>query len=122
DGFLGFSFTADPTPQLDQYRQVVASWQAAGRPGRPRFAAGTYFALGPDGPDRAVEWIERYYGYLPEPTRRAFASGITTTTTAGVREAIRRFQDAGADEVYFSPMIPEPRQVDHLAEVVHSLR
>jgi alkanesulfonate monooxygenase SsuD/methylene tetrahydromethanopterin reductase-like flavin-dependent oxidoreductase (luciferase family) len=121
DGFLGFSFTSDPADQVRQYDQVLKSWRDNDRPGRPRFAAGTYFALGPDGPARAVEWIEKYYGYLPDETRQSFIASVSTTTPEGVRDAIRRFEDAGADEVYFSPMIPELDQVDHLAEVMHTL-
>ena len=118
DGFAGFSFTADPGDQRRQYDQVVAAWNAAERPGRPTFIAGTYFALGPHGPERAASWIQEYYGYLPAERRRAFTEAVTTTSEDGVRKAIDDFGEAGADEVYFSPMIPEVDQVDRLAALV----
>ena len=118
DGFVGFSFVADPEAQRRQHRKVVEAWKAAGRPGRPRFVAGTYFALGPDAPQRAVDWIHEYYGYLPAETQKMFVESLTTTTDEGVRRAIDGFREAGADEVYFSPMIPELDQVDRLAALL----
>jgi alkanesulfonate monooxygenase SsuD/methylene tetrahydromethanopterin reductase-like flavin-dependent oxidoreductase (luciferase family) len=118
DGFLGFSFTPDPSDQMRQYGQVLRSWEESGRSGRPRFAAGTYFALGPEAPERASEWIKNYYGYLPDETQRAFIDAVSTTSEDGIRKAIHDFGEAGADEVYFSPMIPELDQVDRLAELI----
>jgi alkanesulfonate monooxygenase SsuD/methylene tetrahydromethanopterin reductase-like flavin-dependent oxidoreductase (luciferase family) len=118
DGLIGFDFSAEPGRQRDAYADVRAAWEEAGRPGRPRFVAGTYFALGNDAPERAEQWIREYYGYLPRPTQDWFVRALGTTSDDGVRRAIDDFAEAGADEVYFSPMIPELDQVDRLASLL----
>lgn len=118
DGFAGFHFSPEPSLQREQYDVVVRAWEEAGREGRPHFAAGTYFALGPDAPARAEAWIREYYGYLPKETQDWMFGALTTTSEDGVRKAIQGYAEAGADEVYFSPMIPELDQVDRLAALL----
>ena len=118
DGLASFHFSPDPALQREPYDAVVAAWDAAGRSGRPHWAAGTYFALGPDAPARAERWLRTYYGYLPAETQDWFVQAVTTTTDDGVRKAIEDYAEAGADEVYFSPMIPEVDQVDRLAALL----
>lgn len=118
DGLISFHFSAEPALQREAYAAVLDAWNAAGRAGRPRFVAGTYFALGPDAPARAEAWIRDYYGYLPKETQDYFIGSVTTTSDDDVGKAIERFAAAGADELYFSPMIPELDQVDRLAALL----
>jgi alkanesulfonate monooxygenase SsuD/methylene tetrahydromethanopterin reductase-like flavin-dependent oxidoreductase (luciferase family) len=118
DGLLSFAFAPDPVFQREPFEAVLTSWKAAQRPGRPRWVAGTYFALGPDAPARAEDWLRRYYGYLPKATQDLFVQSVVTTSEAEIRRCIERFAEAGADEVYFSPMIPEVDQVDRLAALL----
>lgn len=118
DGLASFHFSSEPSLQREAYDVVLDAWNEAGRPGRPRFVAGTYFALGPDAPARAEAWIRTYYGYLPRKTQDGFVRSVTTTTDDEVRRAIERFAQAGADEIYFSPMVPELDQVDRLAALL----
>lgn len=117
DGLASFHFSGDPAFQRAPFDAVRTSWDAAGRAGRPHWAAGTYSALGPDAPARAEQWLRTYYGYLPKATQDWFVESVTTTSDDGVRKAIEGFAEAGADEVYLSPMIPEVDQVDRLAEL-----
>ena len=118
DGLASFHFSPDPVFQREPYEAVLQSWQAAGRPDRPRWVAGTYFALGPDAPARAEQWLRTYYGYLPTETQDWMVSAVATTSDDDVRRCIEAFAEAGADEVYFSPMIPEVDQVDRLAALL----
>lgn len=118
DGLASFHFSSDPILQREAYDIVLDAWDEAGRVGRPRFVAGTYFALGPDAPARAEAWIRQYYGYLPKQTQDWFVRSVDTTSEDDVRRTIRQFADAGADEIYFSPMIAEVDQVDRLAALL----
>ena len=118
DGLASFHFSPDPVFQREPYDAVLQSWQDAGRSGRPRWVAGTYFALGPDAPARAEQWLRTYYGYLPAETQGWFVETVATTSEDAVRQCMEAFGEAGADEVYFSPMIPEVDQVDRLAALL----
>ncbi len=118
DGLISFQFTPDPSVQRKSYDGVADAWNAGGRPGRPYWVAGTYFALGPDAPAKAEQWLRNYYGYLPRQTQDWFVNAVTTTSEDGIRKAIDGFAEAGADEIYFSPMIPDLDQVDRLAELL----
>ncbi len=118
DGLISFHFTPEPSVQRETYDRVVDAWQAAARRGRPYWVAGTYFALGPDAPAKAEQWLRNYYGYLPKETQDWFAQSVTTTSPDAIRKAMDGFAEAGADEIYFSPMIPDLDQVDRLAELL----
>jgi alkanesulfonate monooxygenase SsuD/methylene tetrahydromethanopterin reductase-like flavin-dependent oxidoreductase (luciferase family) len=118
DGLISFHFTPEPSVQREAYDQVVDAWQVAQRPGRPYWAAGTYFALGPDAPAKAEQWLRNYYGYLSQETQDWFVQSVTTTSPGAIRKTIDTFAEAGADEIYFSPMIPDVDQVDRLAELL----
>jgi alkanesulfonate monooxygenase SsuD/methylene tetrahydromethanopterin reductase-like flavin-dependent oxidoreductase (luciferase family) len=118
DGLISFQFTPEPSIQRKSYAKVAQAWTAAGRAGRPYWVAGTYFALGPDAPRKAEQWLRNYYGYLPKATQDWFVKSVTTTSPGAIRTAIDGFAEAGADEIYFSPMIPDVDQVDRLAEML----
>ena len=95
-----------------------AAWHGAGRPGRPRLVAGTWFSRAEETGDLAER---RLTGYLlrggPPP---AVNSGIARGAS-GIKRAVREFRDVGADEVLFFPLDDDPDDVRWLADVVSSL-
>jgi len=96
--------------------KLMAAWRECGHEGEPRKLALQYFALGddPEGATRAS--IGHYYA-----SAGAYAEQAVAATAKGedqIRERIRQFEDAGADELILFPASPDPDQVDLLAGAV----
>lgn len=99
---------------------VREAWTAAGREGRPRLNALTYFSLGPDAVAASRRYLRDYYGFLGE-TAEYVARGTLTTEDA-VRTEIGGFAAAGCDELILFPCSPDLEQVDLLAAAALSAR
>jgi alkanesulfonate monooxygenase SsuD/methylene tetrahydromethanopterin reductase-like flavin-dependent oxidoreductase (luciferase family) len=96
--------------------KLEAAWREQGREGKPRRLALTYFALGED-PERAARaTIGDYYSFAPEYREYIVASAAKGADE--IRERVRAFEEAGADELILFPSSTDPQQVDALAEVV----
>jgi alkanesulfonate monooxygenase SsuD/methylene tetrahydromethanopterin reductase-like flavin-dependent oxidoreductase (luciferase family) len=118
DGIATFTLAPDPALHTQLFESADEAWKERGRPGRPYFAAGLYFALGPRARDRSFDYLRDYYSYLSESELAEMFQGLETFGSAAVRDAFSRFEQAGVDELYLSPLIPELDQIDRLAEVV----
>lgn len=94
------------------FERVRQAWSEAGREGRPELRALSYFALG-EHTESGRDFVFDYYG--------PFAEQIWPSTPrdrAALAELVRGFEEAGADELIFSPTIAELEQVELLAEAV----
>lgn len=113
DGYLGAAPLAD-TDRL--FRAVERSWQAAGRPGRPRLVAQVSVAFGPpEVGERARQVVGAYYessGFADRMVRGILTSGQQ------IRETVSAFGDLGADEVMLYCWADDPDQVDRLAQLL----
>ena len=118
DGVLTFAMEADPAPQVSLFDVARAAWDEQGKPGRPRFVAGIFFALGPRAGERALDALNRYYSSFPPEQAALIAKMVTTTSEAAVSDALRHFDEAGADELILCPLISELDQVDRLADLL----
>jgi alkanesulfonate monooxygenase SsuD/methylene tetrahydromethanopterin reductase-like flavin-dependent oxidoreductase (luciferase family) len=107
---------APPEQAKTLYDLAAAAWTEAGRPGRPRFVGGMYWALGPDAGERAAAYIRDYYAFLG-PMVEGFAAGIPSTPEA-IRGAIAAYAAVGMNELLLWPCVPDLDQVDRLAAVV----
>jgi alkanesulfonate monooxygenase SsuD/methylene tetrahydromethanopterin reductase-like flavin-dependent oxidoreductase (luciferase family) len=96
--------------------KLEAAWREQGREGRPRRTALTYYALGGD-PERDTRAsIGHYYEFAAD-----YAEYVVAGTAKGpdaIRERVRAFEEAGADELVLFPATTDPRQVDELAALV----
>lgn len=97
------------SPMFEQVRQA---WSAAGRPGQPELRALSYFALG-EHTESGRDYLFDYYGPFAE---RIWPSA--PRDRAALLELVRGFEEAGADELIFSPTIAALDQVELLAEAV----
>lgn len=90
-------------------------WRKDGISAEPRKLAITYFGLG-DNADRDVErFLIDYYAFVGlEWAVKAIAG--TASNPAAVREVVRRYREAGCDELLLVPCSADPRQVDLVAE------
>jgi alkanesulfonate monooxygenase SsuD/methylene tetrahydromethanopterin reductase-like flavin-dependent oxidoreductase (luciferase family) len=114
DGFIGGA--AGPEMAQQGYGVAEQAWREAGRPGRPRFVVGNYYALRPNAVERAGEYIRHYYASAG-PIADTLANAVPSTPDA-IKATIGAFADIGADELVLAPCIPEVDQVDRLAEIV----
>jgi alkanesulfonate monooxygenase SsuD/methylene tetrahydromethanopterin reductase-like flavin-dependent oxidoreductase (luciferase family) len=103
-------------PQMAQQGYALAkeAWMAAGKPGKPYFAGGTYFAFGPDAAERGGAFLRDFYGFLG-PLADTMAQRLPTTPAA-VKDAIAAFEDIGLDELLLWPTIADLDQLDRLAD------
>ena len=97
---------------------VHGAWQGAGKAGKPRIVASTWYASGEQLRPRASAWMDAYFvqGAPPEPIRDVVHYGREE-----VRETIRTFAAAGADEVVLFPCVSDVSELEWLADVVADL-
>ena len=96
--------------------RVRAAWAAAGREGSPRFVALNYFSLG-DTEEQSRAYLLDYYAPMGRETAEMIA-GSAHRSPEAVREAAAAFAEIGVDELVLDPTVPDPGQVDLLAEAV----
>jgi alkanesulfonate monooxygenase SsuD/methylene tetrahydromethanopterin reductase-like flavin-dependent oxidoreductase (luciferase family) len=96
-------------------QRVRAAWQEAGRAGSPRIVVLNYFSLG-DTEERSRDYLLDYYGGLGRETAEMIAGGAHRSPAA-ITDVIAAFAEAGVDELVLDPTVPDPAQVELLAEV-----
>ena len=114
DGFIAGG--RDPKGTQQFFNLTEESWNAAGRPGKPRLVGCFYYALGPDARERAGTYLRRYYALLG-PMVETMINNLPITIEA-IKERIQAYADIGADEVILWPCTPDLEQLDQLAELV----
>jgi hypothetical protein len=97
-------------------RLVEASWQAAGRAGRPRFVASLAYALGASALEHGAAYVRDYYAYLG-PRAELVAKGILDTPEK-IKGAIGMFEELGIDELILFCASPEIEQFERIADLV----
>lgn len=112
DGYI--AGISNPAEALALYRGAEASWQEAGRSGRPRFVGGFCFALGPKARERARPYLTHYF------EDEDMVQSIPVTPD-DVRRAIEGYREVGMDEVFLWPCIPDLDQIDRAEEAVNML-
>lgn len=105
-------------PQMAQQGYAVAeeAWRAAGRAGKPFFAAGMYFAIGEDVAESGRAYLRDYYAFIG-PAVDGMAQALPTTPEA-IKGAIQAFKDVGLDELMLWPTVADLDQLDRLAELL----
>lgn len=114
NGFIAGGRAPDQVKQFFQMAQEA--WQKAGRPGKPRLAAISYYGLGPNATEGITKTITHYYSFLG-PAAQQMAKNVPSTPEA-VRSLIQAFTDLGVDELLIGPCIPELDQIARLADIV----
>ncbi len=102
--------TAPPEASAELRARIREAWTAAGRGGRPRFVALTYFALGPKARRHLLAYLDHYYG-----ERGAALAERAPATPEAVAATLGAYAEAGFDELVLFPCDPDPAQVDLLA-------
>jgi alkanesulfonate monooxygenase SsuD/methylene tetrahydromethanopterin reductase-like flavin-dependent oxidoreductase (luciferase family) len=115
DGFI-LGGATDPAMRTQIMQLVETSWQAAGRPGRPRFVASLAYALGAGASERGAAYVRDYYAYLG-PRAELVAKGILDTPEK-LKGAIDMFEELGVGELILFSASPEIEQFERIAELV----
>jgi alkanesulfonate monooxygenase SsuD/methylene tetrahydromethanopterin reductase-like flavin-dependent oxidoreductase (luciferase family) len=104
---------------VSAYADLVAAskqaWAEAGREGTPHMVSLSYVSLGPEGFQRAGDYLRHYYSYVG-PKAEYLARGVIADGPR-LRAALDAYAEAGCDELILFPCVPEPEQVDYIAEV-----
>ncbi len=117
DGILGFSFTLADDELAYAFNGARDAWKTAGRPTPPRLVTGIWFALGADGRAQMDDYLGRYLRFLG-PNAAGLIPLVPTTSDAGLRDAIRRARDAGADEVVLAPTTTDPAEIKRVEDLL----
>ena len=118
-GSAGRGASNDAQEVSGYYHVVNEAWQAAGRPGRPRLVTAMTCALGTYAAERTRESIRSYYSFRGDAAKQMDVP--MPPTAKELREAIRMYEDIGADELILEPGYYGLEQVDRIAEVVANL-
>jgi alkanesulfonate monooxygenase SsuD/methylene tetrahydromethanopterin reductase-like flavin-dependent oxidoreductase (luciferase family) len=97
-------------------RAAKQTWREHGREGEPHMVSLCYVSLGPDGYQRAGDYLRHYYSYVG-PKAEYLARGVVADGPR-LRDMLAGYAEAGCDELILFPCVPEPDQVDLVAEVV----
>lgn len=117
DGILGFSFTL-AREELDYaFEGARNAWKAAGRTAPPTLVTGCWFALGSGGRAQMDAYLGRYLSFLGSS-----ASGliplVPTVDAQGLRDAVARARDAGADEIVLAPTTLDPSEIKRVEDLL----
>lgn len=118
EGLSGWSFEPDAAALKETFRIATAAWQEAGRPGRPRFVVGSYYALGPRADERIDSALTQYLGIFGADVAKSIAASVRSRTPRAILDAQRAFEDIGTDEFVWVPLASELDQLERLTDVV----
>jgi alkanesulfonate monooxygenase SsuD/methylene tetrahydromethanopterin reductase-like flavin-dependent oxidoreductase (luciferase family) len=107
---------AGPEMALQTYTLAVRAWNQAGRSGKPRLVACSYYGLGPQSSEHIRDYINDYYAFMG-PQAQQIVEGIPGTPEA-IRVMIKAFTDIGADELILWPCIADIDQIHRLTDIV----
>jgi alkanesulfonate monooxygenase SsuD/methylene tetrahydromethanopterin reductase-like flavin-dependent oxidoreductase (luciferase family) len=111
------SFGASPAEHLEIYNSALGAWTDAGREGKPYFAAGAFFALGPDAEGKCHEYLTWHHS--AGPSQQHYDKFVIAEDQ--IPTAMEQFAAIGVDEFYFVPTIAEIDQVDRLADLLKGM-
>lgn len=106
---------APPDEFAAMAEKVGAAWRDAGRDGRPRKQALSYYSLGDEAEENARAYLEDYYAWLG-PEVAGVISGSAAKDAETVQQYVSAFAAAGCDELIMFPSASDPDQVDLLAD------
>jgi len=113
DGICGFSFSTSEAEVRGAFDLARGAWADVGRATPPRLVTGTWFALGPEAAEQMERYLRRYLNFLGRAAASVIAT-VPTTSAPQLRDALRRMEDAGADEVL---LVPTTTDLDELRRV-----
>ena len=106
---------APPEMAAGKIETFRAAYDKIGGLGNPRVVCLTYFGLGEDEAE-SIRQLRAYYAFAGE--RAEWIAKAAVRSADDVRARIDAFREIGADELIFSPSVPDADQVDLLGDAV----
>ncbi|KAA1419698.1 LLM class flavin-dependent oxidoreductase [Nocardioides humilatus] len=118
DGVAGVTLNADVDEVDGLFRLAREAWGSEGREA-PRLTTSFWFAVGDDPRGQVHRHLRHYMNWLPVELVDALAAtaGFAGTPTE-LRDALKRFEDIGCDEVHLIPTSSDLTQVERIAEIL----
>lgn len=117
-GKWGSGYVSGPSAP-DQVRQrfdaAEDTWKEAGRTGKPRLVGMIYYALGPE-VEQGIDFVRQYYSFSPAAAENSVKA--LQTTTEGLKDRIKAYEDIGMDECAILPALSSLDQIDRLADIL----
>jgi alkanesulfonate monooxygenase SsuD/methylene tetrahydromethanopterin reductase-like flavin-dependent oxidoreductase (luciferase family) len=118
DGLYGFSFGPDVGEIGAGFETARDAWRQLGRERPPTLATGFWFALGEKARDQMDAYLGRYLDFMGPGVAGRIAPSVTSVSAAALRDAARRIEDLGADELILTPTTLDPDEVDRVADIL----
>ena len=118
DGIAGMTLDVDVSGVAALFDTARSSWADADRPA-PRLTTSFWFAVGDEPRAQIHRHLRHYMNWLPADLVDALAATAGFAGTPGeLRDALRRFEDVGTDEVQLIPTSVDLSQVERIAEIL----
>ncbi len=118
DGITIFDHGPDIGKVARDFETARQAWKRHDRAAEPRLVASCYFAAGSGAAAGTEAFLNSHYAHLSSEGRARIGSVIRGVGDREIKTCLREFQDIGASEVILVPMIPDPDQVERLADCV----
>ncbi len=110
DGLAGFSFGPSIEEIESTFDLARSAWKEAGRD-EPRLVTSFWYALGDDARGQLDEYLHRYLNFFGAEAAKTLAKNVTCDSPQKLRDAIRRIEDTGAEEVSLVPTTLDPDEI-----------
>ena len=118
DGIAGMTLDVDVSGVAALFDTARSSWADADRPA-PRLTTSFWFAVGDEPRAQIHRHLRHYMNWLPADLVDALAATAGFAGTPGeLRDALRRFEDIGTDEVQLIPTSASLAQVEQVAAIL----
>jgi alkanesulfonate monooxygenase SsuD/methylene tetrahydromethanopterin reductase-like flavin-dependent oxidoreductase (luciferase family) len=117
-GVAGFLLDPLGEDAAGGFRRIEQAWHDAGRTEAPRHVTSFWYALGDDASAHLHAYARRYLGIFGDELASAMADSCSAHSAPAIRDAIRRLEDAGCDELLLVPTTADPAHLDEIAALV----
>jgi alkanesulfonate monooxygenase SsuD/methylene tetrahydromethanopterin reductase-like flavin-dependent oxidoreductase (luciferase family) len=118
DGISGFSFGPSSEETELAWNTAREAWKAAGRDSAPRLVTSFWYALGAGARDQLDQVLRRYLAFMGSEMVDAIVPMVLVDSADKLRDAVRRMEDLGTDEVLLVPSTTDPDDVDRVADIL----
>ena len=118
DGLAGFSLGPDADEVASTFAAVRTAWSDAGRETKPFLTTSSWFALGPDAPQRLHGYASEYLSTFGPKAAGAMADLCRLSDPGVLKELMAALDDAGCHEFVLVPTTNDPSEIDRLLEAI----
>jgi alkanesulfonate monooxygenase SsuD/methylene tetrahydromethanopterin reductase-like flavin-dependent oxidoreductase (luciferase family) len=117
-GVAGFLLDPLGEDAAGGFRRIEQAWHDAGRTEAPRHVTSFWYAVGDDAAAHLHAYARRYLGIFGDELATAMADSCSASSPTAVRDAVRRLEDAGCDELLLVPTSADPGHLEEIASIL----